>query len=70
MRNRGQGQGIDDATRARIVKAIREGTTYEAIRERFGIGTNRLQAIAHEAGLSPTTKHGTTGAKPAKRGAA
>lgn len=55
-RNRGQGQTLDDATRARIVKAIREGTTYESIRERFGVGTTRLQAIAHEAGLGPAPK--------------
>lgn len=52
-------QHIDDETRAKIAKVLREGITKRLVAERFGVRTERVAEIAYEAGLGPEPKRRT-----------
>jgi len=54
-------QHIDEQTRAKIAKCVREGLKRKLVAERFGVRPERVTEIAFEAGLAPEPKRRTRG---------
>lgn len=50
-------KGVDDKTKERVARMVKEGFDYVIIQERFGLERACITRIAKAAGIDPRTRH-------------